>query len=124
MHLMMQLIDFNTHPTTSAKVLFACMPTKGTSGHPFLADNVLAEGPYGRTKCPTLPWVENAAPAGRTSRENPYMSSIGAALFEQGFWPCLSNTVVKDFVNLESSDRAKHGFMAFLGFFLFYCYQD
>ena len=96
----------------SAEALFACMPSKGILGTPFLADNVLAEGPYGCTNWKTLPGVENVAPT--RGRENPYMSSLGGALFEQAFWPCLYDTTVRDFVSLESSDHVKHGFVGFL----------
>jgi len=111
----LQLVNFSTYPTESVECLLAKMPSKGAGNIPFLPHHVLGEGPHGQTDWRSLPGVENVAPPqDRGFREIPYMASLGAALFDQVFWECIQNTSIQDFINPESSDRAKIGFVSFI----------
>jgi len=111
----LQLVNFSSYPTDAVECLLAKMPNKGPGNLPFLPPHVLSEGPHGQTDWSRLPGVENIAPPqGRGFRETPYMSSLGAALFDQIFWECIQHTSVQDFIHHGSSDRAKHGFVSFI----------
>jgi hypothetical protein len=111
----LQLINFSTYPIEAIACLLANMPNKGPGNLPFLPPHVLGEGPHGQTDWSRLLGVENTAlPQCWGFRETPYMSTLGAAIFDQMFWECIQNTSVQDFIHQGSSNRAKHGFVSFI----------
>ena len=111
----MQLINFSSYATDAIECLLAKMPNKSAGNFPFLPHHVLEEGPHGQTDWLSLLGVENVAPPqGRGFRETPYMATLGATLFDQVFWDCIQNTSVQDFINPDSSDHAKTGFVSFI----------